>query len=59
MQCICYNHTIQQIVEQAIANCWNIEQIKIHTNCGTACGMCIPYIHDALREAGATGFSVP
>jgi bacterioferritin-associated ferredoxin len=55
MRCICYDRTIVDIVQQALQNGWDIEQIKSTTKCGSRCGLCVPYIRNEMCEQGITG----
>ena len=55
IRCVCYEVSVVALVDQAIRNNWNLEQLCVNTKCGTACGMCIPYIRDEMRAHGLTG----
>jgi NAD(P)H-nitrite reductase large subunit len=59
MRCVCYDRTIVDIVEQALQNGWDVEQIKNNTKCGSRCGLCVPYIQSEIGTQGATHNSVP
>jgi NAD(P)H-nitrite reductase large subunit len=55
IRCVCYDRGVEDLVRLALQNHWTLEQLCVHTQCGTACGMCIPYIRDEMRQAGITG----
>jgi NAD(P)H-nitrite reductase large subunit len=49
--CICFDRKIDSIIiESKKKNLKTIDDIKEETGCGTACGMCIPYIERELRK---------
>lgn len=48
-RCVCMNVTFKRLLELARQPGWDFLSLQQATGCGTACGMCVPYIHVALK----------
>ena len=48
-RCYCYEKTFAAILALAKKNNWKLEDIQEHLLCGTKCGLCVPFIKDALK----------
>lgn len=47
--CICTRTTFKALVEKANANGWTFEQLSEQTGCGRGCGLCRPYVREAIK----------
>ncbi len=48
-RCICYDISFAEILKKSIQNKWTAEEAKNEVGCGSACGMCFPYIVEVLK----------
>jgi bacterioferritin-associated ferredoxin len=48
--CICTDQEISRIVEKAALENLTLLEVSEKTNCGTICGMCLPYIDLRIQE---------
>lgn len=55
-RCVCYGTLFTVIISKAKAEGWTMEDIERILGCGSACGMCKPYIREGLRT-GETEFN--
>lgn len=56
-KCICHNRTFAEIVDYAEEhNLHSVEELQDDDFCSNSCGLCIPYVEDAL-STGQTVFS--
>jgi hypothetical protein len=49
IKCVCYNKTFSELLVLAKKYNWTTTQIVENTRCGTACGLCVPYIEECLK----------
>ena len=54
-RCICFSMTFSEILEEARPKGWTADDVEKALGCGSACGMCKPYIRESLRT-GETVF---
>ena len=55
-RCVCYDTPFKEIVKRARAEEWTVEDIVRILGCGSGCGMCKPYLREALKT-GQTEFN--
>jgi NAD(P)H-nitrite reductase large subunit len=48
-RCICRNVTFNQLLELSKHLGCDVEKLQDATNAGYGCGMCVPYIHVAVK----------
>jgi len=48
-RCYCYQKMFAEIVALAKNNNWNLENIQEHLLFGKKCGLCMPFIRDAIK----------
>ncbi len=52
IECLCFGKPIPEIIKEAKKkNLKSIDEILEKIECGTACGMCVPYIEKAFKKA--------
>jgi len=56
-RCVCYEKTFSELLAESQKNGWTAEQIREIVGCGSACGMCFPYIKEVL-ETKKTEFPI-
>lgn len=53
-RCVCFSTTFAEILEAARPNGWTVEDVEQALGCGSACGMCKPYIRECLKTGETT-----
>lgn len=48
-RCVCFSTTFAEILEAARPHGWTVEDVEQALGCGSACGMCKPYIRECLK----------
>ncbi len=54
-RCICRNRSFADLLPQARAHSWSLNEMIRITGCGGQCGLCRPYLRDMLAS-GQTAF---
>jgi bacterioferritin-associated ferredoxin len=54
-RCVCYDTPFKEVIKRARPEGWTIEDIQRILGCGGGCGMCKPYLREALKT-GQTEF---
>lgn len=54
VRCVCFDTTFEQLKALGMRS---LEEVQRETQCGTKCGLCVPYILRML-ETGETAFKV-
>lgn len=49
-KCVCFDKSFADLLFLAQNNNWNFLQLQKNTQCGTACGLCVPYIQTCLES---------
>lgn len=52
--CVCRNVRFSDLLIQARANQWTLEDIMRNTGCGAGCGLCRPYLRRMLETGEST-----
>jgi bacterioferritin-associated ferredoxin len=54
-RCVCTGLSFAALLRAAQSSDWSLEQLQCHTGAGESCGMCRPYLREAMRT-GQTVF---
>ena len=54
-RCICRNRRFEELLPEALASSWSLNELIRVTGCGGQCGLCRPYLRRMLAT-GETAF---
>lgn len=54
-RCVCQRMLFSEVLPEARASEWTLEDVMHATGCGNQCGMCLPYLRRMLHD-GTTVF---